>query len=281
MGIEQPDYEKAQAVILPIGYEDTASYLKGTIDAPASIIEASRQLETYDIETDSEPYTVGIYTSKPLSLKAISPEEAIGQIYTETRNILKAGKLPVLLGGEHSLTLGAVKACSEEYPDLSVLQIDAHADLRDSYEDTEYSHACVMKRISEVVPYVGVGIRSAASEESETFKLKRKAGEIITIEDFKQLKKFKPVIEKLSGNVYITIDADGFDPSVIPGVGTPEPDGLTFDAVNRLLGEVITAKSIVGFDFMELRPIQGDVRSQFTAAKIIYKILAKIFRKGL
>ncbi|MBD3233566.1 MAG: agmatinase [candidate division Zixibacteria bacterium] len=281
LGIKQPDYKTAQAVILPIGYEETASYLKGTIDAPTSIIEASYQLELYDIETDSQPHLEGIYTAPPISLRAISPEEAIKRTYTETQSVLKASKLPVLIGGEHSLSLGAVKAGVEVYSDLSVLQIDAHADLRDSYEGTEYSHACVMKRVSEMVPYIGVGIRSVAPDESEIFKRKRKAKEIFTVADFRQLENFEAIVEKLSDNVYITIDADGFDPSLIPGVGTPEPDGLTFDELNRMLGEVIATKNIVGFDFMELRPMKGDVRSEFTAAKIVYKVLAKIFRIGL
>ena len=278
LGIEQTPYDKARVVVIPYGYERTVSYLKGTAQGPKAIIEASSQVELYDIEFDSEPHLVGIHTLVEPEQKAIPPEDALKQVYEMVGQVIGDGKLPVLLGGEHSISQAGIRACFEKFPDLSVLQIDAHADLRESYEDSKYSHASAMRRVSEMVPYVGVGIRSVGPEESREFKLRRASGGIFTRDDFITLKYSKPIVDKLSHNVYITIDADGFDPSVIPGVGTPEPGGLSYDDVDRLLRDAVASRNVVGFDFVELRPIAGEVRSEFTAAKVIYKTIARIFR---
>jgi len=280
LDIKQPPYEDSRAVIIPFGYEKAVSYLMGTSRGPGAIMEASSQLELYDIQTDSEPHLMGIHTLSETEIEGLSPEKAQDFIYDAVQKTLNDGKLPVLLGGEHSISAGSVRACKEKFPDLTVLQIDAHADLRDSYEGSKYSHACAMSRIAESAPYVGVGIRSVGTEELDAFKKKRTAGEIITVDDFRRLNNFKSIIDKLTENIYITIDADGYDPSIIPGVGTPEPGGLTYQETDNLLSEVITNRNVVGFDFMELRPITGEVRSEFTAAKIIYKIIARIFRKN-
>ncbi|MBD3169694.1 MAG: agmatinase [candidate division Zixibacteria bacterium] len=278
MGIENCPYEKAKAVIIPFGYEHTTTYLKGTSGGPRAILEASAQLELYDIETDSQPYLNGIHTMETTADNSIPPENAVKLVEEIISRIVMDNKFPVLLGGEHTITIGAVSAVKKKFPDLSVLQIDAHADLRDQYEGSRYSHACVMKRVSEIVPFAGVGIRSVGPEELDDYHRFRAQGRIITSGGFKKLDDYQGVVDILGDNVYITVDVDGLDPSVMPGVGTPEPDGLTFSGVMNLINAVAETKKIVGFDMVELRPLKDEARSEFTAAKMIYKTLAYIFR---
>jgi agmatinase len=279
LGIDQPDYNKAKVVIVPFGYEKTTSYHKGTAKGPQAIIDASMQLELYDIETDSRPAEVGIHTLLEPEEMEIDTEEMTGRISGIVGKILEDGKFPVILGGEHSISIGIVRAFSAVFDELSVLQIDAHADLRDEYENSKYNHACVMRRISEMAPYVGVGIRSAGPEEAGQLKRMRQSGRIFTMDETENSGWCESVVDKLSRDVYITIDADAFDPSVIPGVGTPEPDGFSFKQVDGLLGVVRDRRNIVGMDFVELRPLEGETRSEFTAAKLIYKTIARKFRK--
>ena len=280
LDIDNPNYADCKVVIVPFGYERTTSFLKGTENGPKAIISASSQLELYDIETDSEPYLEGIYTMEEMADNSATSEAAIAEVYTIVGDVIRDGKLPVLLGGEHTISIGAVRTCKDKYPELSVLQIDAHADLRDVYDDSKYSHACVMKRIGEITPYVGIGIRSVGPEEIKEFKIKRENGEIFTPDDFRDLGGLNEIIEKLTSDVYITIDADGFDPSIIPGVGTPEPEGLNYEEILELLKAIARERNIIGFDFVELRPLRGEVRSEFAAAKLIYKMLAYIFQNN-
>jgi len=268
MGFQHP-LELSEVVVLQVPYEGTVSYMSGTAKGPDAIINASNQVEFYDIELDKEPaLEIGIYTAAPVKAAA-SSEKTMMRVRDLTSKIVGENKFPIILGGEHSISTGPVLALKEKYSDLSVLQIDAHADLRNEYEENKYSHACAMARIREQVDRaVQVGIRSMDREEMATIKRSK-------IEPFVHGPEFdaEKVVEQLSDNVYITIDLDGFDPSEVPGVGTPEPGGIKWKQAIELLKLVAEKKKIVGFDIVELVPVPGSVQSEFLAAKLAYKLL--------
>ncbi|PIT84577.1 agmatinase [Candidatus Micrarchaeota archaeon CG10_big_fil_rev_8_21_14_0_10_45_29] len=269
MGFAYP-YANSKAVILQAPYEKTASYLKGQASAPAAIIKASCQVETYDIELQNDFIDkVGFHTLPPLQIENLPPEKAVDALEQATSKILADGKFPIILGGEHSLTTGAVRACKKKHADLCVLQIDAHADMREEYENSKYSHASVMARVREICPAVSVGIRSYSKEEAKL--IGEKYPDVIF--DSRIKGKENIILSKIKEkNVYITIDADGFDPSIMPGVGTPEPGGLLWDETLSLLKKVCAEKNIVGFDIVELMPIPSNAVSDFTCAKLAYKL---------
>lgn len=270
MGHQHP-LEKAKAVVIPVPYDSTTSYRCGTRDGPHAIISASRQLEAFDLELGAEPAAkLGIHTLDEIEPNVDSPKEMINRVQDLVAEITGKKKFPVVLGGEHSISVGPVRALKQEYPDLSVLQIDAHADLRDTYQDSMYSHACVMRRIREEVDKaVQIGIRSASKEEMD----------YIAEENLNSSVQWGPFVDRskvlrgLSKNVYITFDLDGIDPSEAPGVGTPEPGGLNWEEAMRLLHSVCDNKNVVGFDVVELSPIPGSVQTDFLAAKLAYKLL--------
>ncbi len=261
--------DDARAVVVPVPYEGTVTYRKGTANGPEAVIDASNQVEFYDIELDRETgFEIPIHTTEALDPE-VSPEEMVDRMKEATTELVAGGKLPVFLGGEHSISTGAVLALRERYVDLSVLQIDAHSDLRDSYEGSKHNHACVMRRIREQVERAAqVGIRSMDKEEID-FIRENKLDEFVHGPEFDADK----VVEQLSDNVYVTIDLDGFDPSEVPGVGTPEPGGLRWKQALELLRKVGEKRNIVGFDIVELSPVPGSVQSEFLAAKLAYKML--------
>lgn len=259
-------------VILPIPFEHTTSWLHGTKDGPTAIIEASRYVELYDIETDSEIYRRGIYTAQPL--KANAPEEMIQQAYHAVRLFLKEGKFVISLGGEHSVSIGPIKAGAEIYSDLSILHFDAHTDRRESYEGTIYSHACAIAQASEYVTnIVSVGIRSMdISEKGSLTKEKLFLAEKMVgdaTEDY-----INNILKQLSDTVYITFDVDCFDPSIMPATGTPEPGGLGWYQTLQILKAVCKNKKIIGADFVELMPTATNYAPNFLVAKLIYKFLS-------
>jgi agmatinase len=238
-------------------------------------------MELYDDELDAEIYKeVGIATVRAIDTMDGSLEEVIAEIFSAQCGFIDDGKLPVALGGEHSLTPPLVKAVAKKYKDLSVLQIDAHADLREAYQGNANSHACAMRRVVEICPAVQVGIRSLSVEEANDIpRLRTKiywAREIVhaPVEGW-----IAKVLADLSHHVYLTVDLDGFDPSIIPATGTPEPGGLNWHQVTSLIRAVATHKKIVGMDFVELLPQPGDHASDFLAAKLVYKTLGYIFCK--
>jgi agmatinase len=249
-------------VIVPCPHEATTCYGRGTKKGPAAILRAFRHVELFDEELGYEPCRKGgIFIEKPV---------AVGRLPLAVSKILKDNKIPVILGGEHSLTPFAVKAAAEKYKNLSVLQLDAHADLRDSYQGSKNSHACAVRRVLEICPVVQVGIRSISLEE---WAWAKKTGQINKIHFAEKLELVEKIEDQLHKNVYITVDVDVFDPSVIPATGTPEPGGMFWYEVLDVLKGVCLTKNVVGFDVVELAPRKGDNASDFTVAKLIYKIM--------
>jgi agmatinase len=270
-GLPNDDYDRASTVILPIPFDKTSTWIKGADKGPEAIIEASRYLEFYDIETDSEVFKKGIYTAKPI--RAASSSALIKKTDSAVSRYLKGNKLLVTLGGEHSVSIGVIKAYAKHYKDLSILHLDAHADSRDSYEGSRYNHACVIARIREFTQnIVSVGIRSMdVSERSDVNKKKMFFAHEIHDSD----KWIQNAVRSLSDSVYITIDLDVFDPGIMPSTGTPEPGGLGWYQVMKLLFAVSKTKRIVGFDVVELCPSSSKA-PDFLAAKLIYTLLSCI-----
>ncbi|MBE0640314.1 MAG: agmatinase [Bacteroidales bacterium] len=268
--------EQARVVVLPVPYDETSTWGKGADKGPPAILEASANMELYDIETDSEVYKTGIFTAPPVTEKS-SPENMVNAVHTEALNYLKQGKFIVGLGGEHSVTTGFVRAYADLFDNLSVLQLDAHTDLRPEYEGSRYNHACVMSRVAEICPFVQVGIRSMDSLEKQ-FTVPDKlflAEHIQGRTDWHQ-----KVVNQLTDNVFITIDLDVFDPSIMPSTGTPEPGGMLWYEVIDLLRLVTQKRNVIGFDVVELAPTKINKAPDFLASKLIYKLLAYCFQSN-
>ncbi|MBI4686658.1 MAG: agmatinase [Nitrospirae bacterium] len=280
---EFSNYNASQVVILPIPFDKTSSWLKGSDKGPDAVIEASKNMELYDIETNSEVYKNGIYTAKGIIAK--KPEEMVDKAYRGVKVFLSDKKFVVSLGGEHSVSLGPVKAHLEAFKDVSILHLDAHSDRRDSYEGDRLSHASIIARVKEVLGLrvkgqgsqtggvVSVGIRSMDSSELENIKGDR----IFYASEIQKSKNWiKEAVRNLTKNVYITIDLDVFDSSIMPSTGTPEPGGLTWYQVMDLMESVFKNKNVVGFDVVELCPSQNKA-PDFLTAKLIYKLLSYKF----
>jgi len=265
-------YEKSKIVILPVSFNKTSTWLKGSDKGPRAIIDASRNLELYDIETNSEVYIQGIFTAE--TLHPHDSESMIKDVYENIKRYLSDGKFVVVLGGEHSISFSVVKAHLECYPNMSVLQLDAHTDMRDSYEGNRYSHACVMSRVREITKNItSVGIRSMDSSELKNLQTRR----VIFAKDIQKSAHWKKkVLRQFSQQVFITIDLDVFDPGIMPSTGTPEPGGLSWYQCLSLLNEISRKKHIVGFDVVELCP-SSNRAPDFFAAKLIYKLLSYIW----
>jgi len=269
---EFSDYKTSPVVIFPLSYEGTVTYEKGTGQGPRAIIKASAQLELYDEELDQETYRIGIHTLKEIDGKLFSPEEMTGAVYREAARLVKDEKFLVALGGEHSLSLGLVQALRHRYEDLSVLQLDAHADLRDEYQGTKYNHACIGRRLLELAPLTQVGVRSLDREQADYIKSRKRlkvfyASRIIGRRDW-----MEEVISSLSPNVYLTFDLDVLDPGIMPAVGTPEPGGLSWYETLNFLRQLTEKKRIVSFHLVELSPQSGNIAPDFLAAKLVYKL---------
>lgn len=272
--------KETRYAVLSVPYDLTASYISGMRNGPRAIIEASTHMELYDEELGCEPCEAGIETWPQVESTAVGPEEMIRRVRDGVAGILDAGKVPVMLGGEHSITLGLVQALLERHPKMSVLQLDAHADMRDTYQDTPFNHACVARRISELCPIVQVGIRSLSVDEAEFLGAEKKAGRkaksrIATHYASEVLSgiNWDRVSRELTDEICITIDLDVFDPSIMPATGTPEPGGLGWYDVLGVLRNVISKKKVVGFDVVELCPLPGNIAPDFLAAKLVYKIM--------
>lgn len=267
-------YENSEIAILPVPYDGTSTWIKGADRGPDAIIEASENMELYDIETESEVYRKGIATLEPVS-EASSPESMASEVERRMDAILNDRKFPVLIGGEHSVSIGAFRAMKKHYENFSVLQLDAHSDMRDSYEGSGHNHACVMARAKESATVMQVGIRSSCTEEKKNIERERiiYAHERIDSETW-----MYEVSQKLNDNVYVTIDLDVFDPAIMPSTGTPEPDGLQYREVVNLIQLINARHNIIGLDIVELCPNDNNKAPNFLAAKLIYQILSIKFK---
>jgi agmatinase len=263
-------------VILPVPYDSTASGWVGAREGPAAIIDASENMELFDIGTGREPYRAGIHTLPELAAHAGGPEAMVARIEEVVAELLDDGRFVVTLGGEHTVAVGALRAHARCTPGLSVLAFDAHADLRDRYTDTPYSHACTLRRALECAPVVQVGLRSAEREEHEFI---RERG--LPFYSPRQWRAAGPesIAAQLAEDVYITIDLDAFDPSQVAAVGTPEPGGLLWDEVSELLETVARQRRIIGFDVTELAPSLGPRANAQLAAKLTYRLIGLALRE--
>ena len=279
---DEKGLEEAGVAVLPLPYERTSSYLRGSFRGPRAVLEASPQLEEYDEELGVEIYRLcrGIATLEPMQFLTESAPEAIERIRTAVRDLLDRGKFVVCLGGEHTSSLGPLRAFHDRYGDaLSVLQMDAHRDLRDSYLGDPYSHASVMARALEFIPsLVQLGIRSHSQEEARYDH----AGNVKAFPAQRILTGKMPdwedrVLEALGEKVYVTIDSDFFDPSLVPSVGTPEPGGFLWYETIGFLRRLCEEKTVVGFDLCEFTPIEGLHHAEFTLARLIYKLIGYVW----
>ncbi|MDQ2731133.1 MAG: agmatinase [Armatimonadota bacterium] len=275
----QSTYDTASVVLIPAPFDGTATYAPGARFGPRAILEASEELELYDREFGCEVATkIGIHTQEALE-HWDSAERMSQEVRERSAGILKDGKLPVLLGGDHSVTLGAVQAAAAQYPNLIVVQLDAHADLRDEYHGNRFNHACVARRIIEYAPVLQAGIRSLCAEEAEWM-----AGSSRSVtgfrEDLNDPAWWPGQVENLKGKpVYLTVDVDVLDPSVMPSTGTPEPGGVLWPDLVEMVRVLTREVRVVGMDCVELMPIPGLRAPDFAAAKLVYKMIALATRR--
>lgn len=274
LGLEEQNYKQAKIVIFPVPYSSTTYWQSGTKQGPQAIIDASRHIELYDLELKKDPSKKGIFTLEMLEPSKNSSKETMVRIEKVVSKLLRDKKLMIMLGGEHSITFGALSAFAKKIKNLSILQLDAHTDLRDEFEGTKYHQACVMRRVRGLgLPVTQVGIRSM--DESEANYIKKK--KIKTIFYAPNLP-VDEIVTTLKKNVYLTLDLDALDPSIMPSVGTPEPGGLGWYEVLDLIREVAKKRKIVGADVVELDPNPGLVAPDFLAAKLVYKIIGYILK---
>lgn len=269
---ELSEYNKSKIVILPVGYDSTTSYKTGTRDAPLAIIQASRFMEYYDPELERDFTSLGIATLEPMALETDGPKQILQTLERASDQLLNDNKFIVMLGGEHTLTVAMVRSIAKKYENLGVLQIDAHLDLRESYDGSIYNHACAMRRVVDICSITQVGIRSV-SEEEHAFVKSRKLTPFYSW-TLRQKPNWKEeVVRQLPEHVYVTIDMDGLDPSIMPAVGTPEPDGLLWHDIVDLLLVVSRERTIIGADFVELSPIPGYISPDYLTSKLVYKLI--------
>ena len=268
---ENATYENSKVVLVTVPYDGTSTWGKGADKGPELFLDASENMELYDIETDTEPYLQGVYMAGEVSEKS-SPEKMVEAVYQKTKELVKdREKLFTLIGGEHSVSIGSIRAVGEEYHNLTVLQLDAHTDLRPEFHGSKNNHACAVFEANQKHKLVQLGIRSMDAEEKQYLPHNRVffAHEIANNENW-----IKEVLEKVTGNVYITIDLDAFDPSIAPSTGTPEPGGLQWYPTLKLLKKVFKKCNVVAFDIVELMDSPAAKPTAFLAAKLYYKMLA-------
>ena len=272
---ENATYENSKVVLVTVPYDGTSTWGKGADKGPELFLDASENMELYDIETDSEPYLQGVYRAGEVSENS-TPEKMVEAVYNKTKELIKdREKLFTLIGGEHSVSIGSIRAVGEEYKQLTVLQLDAHTDLRPKFHGSKNNHACAVFEANQKHKLVQVGIRSMDAEEKQYLPHNRVffAHEIANNENW-----IKEVLEKVTGNVYITIDLDAFDPSIAPSTGTPEPGGLQWYPTLKLLKKVFKKCNVVAFDIVELMDSPQAKPTAFLAAKLYYKMLAYYFK---
>jgi agmatinase len=266
--------ETANVVLIPVPYDGTSTWQKGADKGPNTFLNASENMELYDIETDSEVYKQGIYLAEPITVN-VTPEALVDAVHQETKSYIKKNKFVTVFGGEHSISIGTIRAFNEMFPSLTVLHIDAHADLRKSYDGSSCNHACAVYEASQNTNLIQVGIRSMDIKEKSIMNLDKTyfAHEMAIDDSWMYL-----AIDQMTDNVFITFDLDAFDPSIMPSTGTPEPGGLLWYETLDFLKKVFKEKNVVGFDIVELCPNEVDKSSDFLAAKLYYKMLSYKFQ---
>lgn len=264
----------AKIVLIPVPYDGTSTWQKGSDKGPEAFLHASENMEVYDIETNSEVYKEGVYLTKPI-LENSSPENMVNKVHKVTKSYINKGKFVTVFGGEHSVSIGTIRAFNESFKNLSVLQIDAHADLRKEYEGSTCNHACALYEASQTTNLVQVGIRSMDFAEKKVMNMSKVffAHKIMDNDNW-----MDKAISLLTTNVFITFDLDAFDPSILPSTGTPEPGGLLWYQTLKFLRKVFENKKVVGFDILELCPNEKEKSSDFLAAKLYYKMLSYKFK---
>ena len=270
------DPATARVTIIPAPLEYSVCYMEGTRRGPQAILDASSQMELYDEELNWCPIEVGVYTRPALDYRGMDHSAALKATGEAAREVLSRGQLPLILGGEHSLSAPPIAAAHECYPDLTVVHIDAHGDLRDTYDGTPLSHACIERRVVDMgIPLTEIGIRSFSPEEAAFLK----TGPDVAIVWGHQLAKGTAIIpwERLSAHTYLTIDLDAIDPAEMPAVGTPEPGGMRWYQLLDLLRDIFRRTTVVGMDVVELCPMEGQTRADFLAAKLVYKLIGYRF----
>ena len=278
---EESHPSSAAVSIIPVPYDSTTTYKSGARHGPRAIIEASKHLEDYDLELDRDISAAGIYTAPEVAPDMRSPEAMVDRVCSAVQETADSGKLAVTLGGDHSVTIGAVKAMTRVYADLSVLYLDAHADLRDSYMNTRWGHASAARRLCDLCPVVQVGVRSMSAEERE-FAKQARLPIFHWTPPYPDIRSIAgQVLSSLTAHVYVSLDLDVFDPSIMAAVGTPEPGGMTWREVTELLRVVTGQRKVVGFDLTELSPDEGPEACAFTAAKLAYKLIGYVTQPGL
>ncbi|WP_282081499.1 agmatinase [Aquimarina algiphila] len=266
-------YDKSKVVLIPVPYDGTSTWGKGADKGPEAFLHASENMELYDIETNSEVYKQGIYLAKAVS-ENTSPDVMVSAVHDTVKNNIKRNKFVTLVGGEHSISIGAIRAFDECFEDLTVVQIDAHADLRKEYEGSKYNHACALFEANQNTNLIQVGIRSMDASEKLVMNEDQVffAHELATDDYW-----MDNAIELMTDNVYITFDLDALDPSILPSTGTPEPGGLLWYETLEFLKKIFDEKNVVGFDIVELCPNKDDKSSDFATAKLYYKMLSYKF----
>ncbi len=269
-------FKTAKTLLQSIPYDGTSTWGKGADQGFDAFLDAAENMELYDIETDSEVYKSGIHILPPITEDS-SPEAMVLAVYNKTKELISSGKFLTFFGGEHSISIGVMRAFREVYPDISILHLDAHADLRDVYMDTPYNHACALHEAGQKTNLIQVGIRSMDVSEKEYLNVDK----CFFAQDLRLNKSWiNDVLSKLGSEVYITLDLDVFDPSIMPATGTPEPGGLLWHEVLDLMKAVFNNRNVLGFDLVELAPISNQPASDFLVAKLYYKMLSYKFKKG-
>lgn len=272
-----PQYEESKIVVLPVPYDSTTSYKAGARDGPHEIISASRTVEPYNEELDIDINDILVYTTDELAPDVNSPKAMSNRVEREVDVILQDKKIPIVLGGDHSISIGAVASVAKIEKNFTYLHFDAHSDSRDEYSGSKYSHACVVARVGELTnSHYSVGVRSIEKEGMKFFKttLFRKDMHSMNLQEISDL-----ILKNTNSKIYLSIDFDVLDPSQMPSTGTPEPDGLTFYELKEILKRVLSKREVIGMDFVELSPIPGLVYPNFLAAKLIYFAIGYAFNK--
>ena len=274
---ELSDPEGARFVVVPVPYDGAASYGVGARFGPQAILDASREIELFDDELSHQPCSVGIHTRPSVEPHSGGPEAMAERVEAEMSSLFAAGQFPVLLGGDHSITIGAVRAAVERYPELTLVQIDAHADLRDHYQSTPYSHACIARRAADMgAKLVQIGIRSLSQEEADWLGRHPEAITVYARDLWENLDQADQAIDAIDGPVYLTFDVDALDPSIMPATGTPEPGGLTWPQTLALLRRLCRQGEVIGADIVELAPIPGISAPNVLTAKLAYKLIGYV-----